>query len=75
MSLSAVSGSRSSRFRRSGPDTFTGLDSYYAGERLQVVRDAAGRLSHLDLATFVFTRQPYPPGTVVPGGVAEPGWS
>jgi len=72
--LSAVSGNRSSRFRRSGLDTFTGLDSYYAGERLRVVRDDEGRPHHLDLATFVFTRQPYPPGAVVPGGVAEPGW-
>jgi CubicO group peptidase (beta-lactamase class C family) len=72
--LTAVEGGRSSRFRRSGDDTFVGLDSYYAGERLQVVRDSAGRPGHLDLATFVLTRVPYQPGEVVPGGVAPPGW-
>lgn len=47
-----------------------------------VVRDGAGRVTHLDLGTFVFTREPYPadgavPGSVpgpVPGGVDPGGW-
>jgi CubicO group peptidase (beta-lactamase class C family) len=72
--LAASGAGRSSRFRRTAEDTFVGLDSYYAGERLRVVRDPAGRLSHLDLATFVFTRQPYEPAGVVPGGLDDRGW-
>ncbi|GAA1433818.1 serine hydrolase domain-containing protein [Microlunatus lacustris] len=67
-------GSRSSRFRP-GPDgTWTGCDAYYAGERLRVVRGADGRVSHLDLATFVLTRQPYAPAEVIPGGLDDRGW-
>ncbi|CAM5420242.1 Serine hydrolase OS=Streptomyces antimycoticus OX=68175 GN=SANT12839_048970 PE=4 SV=1 [Streptomyces antimycoticus] len=30
--------------------------------------------AHLDLGTFVFTREPYAPDGVVPGGVDEEGW-
>ena len=33
-----------------------------------------GSVSHLDLGSFVFTREPYEPGTAVPGGVDEEGW-
>ena len=65
---------RSSRFRPTADGEWTGLDNYYAGERLRVVRDAAGGVSHLDLATFVLTRDPYAPGPVVPGGVDSRGW-
>jgi CubicO group peptidase (beta-lactamase class C family) len=72
--LTAAGGGRSSRFRRSAADEFVGLDSYYAGERLRVVRDGAGGVSHLDLATFVLTRRPYEPAEVVPGGVDDGGW-
>jgi CubicO group peptidase (beta-lactamase class C family) len=71
--LTAAGGGRSSRFRPSADGTFVGLDGYYAGERLRVVRQD-GRVSHLDLATFVFTRRPYEPAHVVPGGVDERGW-
>ena len=72
--LSDLAGGRWSRFRRSDPDTFVGQDDYYAGERLRLVRDATGAVSHLDLTTFVLTRQPYAPATVVPGGVDGRGW-
>ena len=72
--LDAVGGGRSSEFRPSGPDVWVGLDNYYAGERLQVVRDAAGRPRHLDVATFVYTRQPYEVGAAIPGGVDPMGW-
>ncbi|MCF3961296.1 serine hydrolase domain-containing protein [Streptomyces fuscigenes] len=51
-----------------------GLDGYYAGETLRVVRRADGSVSHLDLGTFVLTRQPYDPVDVVPGGVDAEGW-
>jgi CubicO group peptidase (beta-lactamase class C family) len=72
--LTASGAGRSSRFRRTAEDAFVGLDSYYAGERLRVVRDGVGRPSHLDVATFVFTRRPYEPAGVVPGGVDDRGW-
>jgi CubicO group peptidase (beta-lactamase class C family) len=43
---------------------------YYKGEILTVVRDPAGAISHLDLGSVIFTRTPYPPGDVTPGGVS-----
>jgi CubicO group peptidase (beta-lactamase class C family) len=65
---------RRSRFRPVGADTWIGLDGYYTGETLLVVREADGRVSHLDLGTFVLTRGVYEPGAVVPGGVDPAGW-
>ncbi len=52
---------RGARFRPVGTDEWVGLDSYYAGEPLRVVRRADGSVSHLDLASFRFTRTPYDP--------------
>lgn len=66
-------GGRRSRFRAEPDGTWTGLDGYYAGEKLRVVR-REGVVSHLDLGSFVFTRQPYEPTAAVPGGVDEGGW-
>ena len=66
---------RGSRFRRVGPDLWEGLDGYHAGEPLRVLRRADGSVSHLDLASFRFTRTPYDPDADVPGGVDEAGWS
>jgi hypothetical protein len=65
---------RGSRFQPTGPDTWTGLDDYYTGETLRVVRDASGAVTHLDLGTFVLTRGPYRPEGSVPGGVDPGGW-
>ncbi|MFI6106193.1 serine hydrolase domain-containing protein [Streptomyces sp. NPDC051310] len=65
---------RASRFRAGGDGTWTGLDGYFAGETLRVVRRDDGSVSHLDLGSFVFTREPYAPGDAVPGGVDEGGW-
>ena len=65
---------RGSRFRRTGQDTWVGLDSYHTGEPLRVVRRADGTVSHLDLASFRFTRTPYDPTADVPGGVDDLGW-
>ncbi len=39
-----------------------------------MVRRPDGSVSHLDLGSFVFTREPYAPGDAVPGGVDEKGW-
>jgi len=74
-SLEPLSGTgRGSRFRANGDGTWTGLDGYYAGELLRAVRRADGSVSHLDLGSFVFTRQPYEEGAPVPGGVDPEGW-
>ena len=65
---------RESRFAPQGEGTSTGQDGYYRGETLTVVRDASGTVTHLDLGSFVLTRQPYAPADVVPGGVDAAGW-
>jgi CubicO group peptidase (beta-lactamase class C family) len=73
--LSPLSGGgRGTRLRPTGDGGWVGLNGYFAGERLRVERDATGAVSHLDLGTFVFTRQPYDPTAPVPGGVDPAGW-
>ncbi|ANB07353.1 serine hydrolase [Streptomyces ambofaciens] len=75
VSLEPLSGfGRRSRFRANDDGTWTGLEGYYAGELLRAVRRPDGTVSHLDLGSFVFTRQPYEEGASVPGGVDPEGW-
>lgn len=76
LQLSAISGkgSRDARFRPADEGTWIGLNGYFAGETLRPVRDAEGRLSHLDIGSFVFTREPYDPDAPIPGGVDPDGW-
>ena len=75
ISLEPLSGTgRRSRFRANGDGTWTGLEGYYAGEPLKAVRRPDGTVSHLDLGSFVFTRQPYDEEAYVPGGVDPDGW-
>ncbi len=52
---------RGSRFRAEPDGTWTGLDGYYTGETLRLVRGPDGTVNHLDLGSFVFTREPYGP--------------
>ena len=59
---------RTSRLDLRGP-AWVGRGGYFDGEPLVVRRDAAGAVTHLELASFVFTRQPYEPPGVIPGGV------
>jgi CubicO group peptidase (beta-lactamase class C family) len=64
---------RASRFvQRDG--AWTGLDGYWLGEQLRVIRAPDGSVSHLDLGHFVFVRQPYDRSAPIPGGVDERGW-
>ncbi|MGW1866426.1 serine hydrolase domain-containing protein [Streptomyces mauvecolor] len=66
---------RASRFQAAADGTWVGLDGYYRGETLRAVRRPDGSVSHLDLGSFVFTREPYgPEATAVPGGVDPEGW-
>lgn len=75
LELGPVGGTgRTARFRAEPDGSWTGLSGYYAGETLKAVRREDGSVSHLDLASFVFTREPYDAGAPVPGGVDPQGW-
>jgi hypothetical protein len=75
LELAPMSGSgRGTRLRPTGDGDWKGTNGFFAGERLRLERDAAGAVSHLDLGTHVFTRQPYDPAAPVPGGVDAAGW-
>jgi len=77
LDLAPMSGAgRASRFRRQPDGSFLGRDGYFRGETLRVVRDDdRGRVTHLDLASFILTRAPYDPVEPIPGGVDTSGWS
>lgn len=45
-----------------------GRSGYHAGEELKVVRRPDGAIGHLEVATFVYTREPYDPDAPIPGG-------
>ncbi|WP_181786513.1 serine hydrolase domain-containing protein [Streptomyces phytophilus] len=62
-----------SLLRPEADGTWTAVDGYCAGETLRVERTVDGEVSHLDLGTFVFTREPYDPDAPVPGGTR--GWT
>ena len=66
--LTATMGTKAFRFRRTGEDTYVGLSGYHVGETMRVVRHDDGSVSHLDIATFVYTRVPYDPRAPIPGG-------
>jgi CubicO group peptidase (beta-lactamase class C family) len=53
---------------------WVGLDGYFEGEPLTVVRDADGRPGHLDLGSFRLSRTPYDPAADIPGDVHPDGW-
>lgn len=59
------------RFRPVEAAAYVGLDGYFTGETLRVVRRPEGDISHLDVATFVLTRTPYDPAAPIPGGPPE----
>jgi len=52
-------------------DRMVGLVGYHAGETLHVVRREDGSVSHLECATFVYTRAPYDPDAPIPGGIPD----
>jgi hypothetical protein len=74
LSLTPPSGDSPTRFRPARDGTWIGRNGYHAGETLRVVTHLDGTVSHLDLATFVFTREPYNDSPPIPGGVAPAGW-
>ena len=56
-------------------DSWVGISGYWRDERLRVVRRPDGTVSHLDIGTFVFTREPYDPTAPIPGGISDTPWS
>ncbi len=71
---SATGAARSSSFvRRDG--AWVGTSGYWAGEPLALARRSNGSVSHLDVGTFIFTRQPYDPDAPIPGGVPPDPWA
>lgn len=50
---------RDSGFEPAGRDRWRGLDNYFAGETLRVVRESSDAVDHLDLATYELRRAPY----------------
>ena len=65
---------RTSRFRAEPDGTWTGLDGYYTGETLHLVRGPDGTVDHLDLGSFVFTREPYGPDAPLAARPDPEGW-
>ena len=65
---------RNARFRPAEDGSWIGLNGYFAGETLRPMRDAEGQLTHLDIGSFVFTREPYEPDAPIPGGLDPEGW-
>jgi CubicO group peptidase (beta-lactamase class C family) len=65
---------RGSVFRPEADGTWTGLDGYYAGETLRAVHGTGGMADHLDLGTFVFTREPYESSAPLAGRPDSGGW-
>jgi len=47
-------------------DQLVGTSGYHAGETLHVVRHDDGTVSHLECATFIYTRTPYDPEAPIP---------
>jgi CubicO group peptidase (beta-lactamase class C family) len=62
------------RFEPAGDGTWRARNGYHAGELLRVVTRPDGTVSHLDLASLIFTRQPYEASPPVPGGIDPDGW-
>ena len=48
-----------SRFVREAPDRWRGTDGENEGETLTVLRDPEGQATRLDIATFIFSRNPW----------------
>jgi CubicO group peptidase (beta-lactamase class C family) len=54
-------GAVAEQFGRRG-NRIIGLAGYHHGETLHVVRRNVGSVDHVECATFLYTRDPYPPG-------------
>ena len=66
-----VSQGRDCDFRPNDDSSYVGQWGYFIGERLEVHRRGDGSVSHLDIASFVFTRTPYDEKAYIPGGLND----
>jgi CubicO group peptidase (beta-lactamase class C family) len=71
LSLRQGSAGRPMRYRPVARDAFLGVTGYHTGETLRVHRRDDGTVSHLECATFIFTRTPYDTEAPIPGGPPE----
>jgi hypothetical protein len=67
LDLVSLTGTRRDRFVLVG-SRLVGVTGYHRGETLHVLRRPDGSISHLECATFVYTRVPYDPEVDIPGG-------
>ena len=75
LELSPATGrGRASRFRAEPDRTWTGLDGYYTGETLRLVPGPDETVDHLDLGSFIFTREPYGPDAPQAARPDPEGW-
>ena len=74
LELRGVPAGRDCSFRPIDDGTYVGESGYFDGEHLVLCRRDDGSLSHLDVASFVFTAAPYAPTAEIPGGVDDQGW-
>lgn len=65
-----TAGVESQRFR-ADQGRIVGINGYHDGEELRVARRADGSVSHLEAATFIYTREPYDPDAPIPGGASR----
>ncbi len=76
LELRGVAPGRDCDFAPVADGTYVGQFGYFSGETLRVVREpGGGPVSHLDVASFVFTRAPYDASShAIPGGLDPRGW-
>lgn len=61
-------------FDANAEGTWTCRNGYQAGETLRLPTRSDGSVSHLDVGTYIFTREPYDDSAPIPGGRDSAGW-
>lgn len=74
LELRAVPEGRDCSFSPDGSGSYVGQNGYFHGELLVPCRGDDGSLSHLEIASYVFTRRPYDGAAPIPGGLDAKGW-
>jgi D-alanyl-D-alanine carboxypeptidase len=75
LSLSPLGGDDLPAWFRATPNgTWKCRNGFQAGETLRVATRPDGSVSHLDIGTYIFTREPYDDSAPLPGGRDPAGW-
>jgi CubicO group peptidase (beta-lactamase class C family) len=61
-------------FRATADGSWKCQNGFQAGETLRPVIRPDGSVSHLDIGTYIFTREPYDDLSPIPGGTDPAGW-